>query len=155
MLDTISATLAASEYSVSVEGHADVRQPAAPFATNWELSSGRAVQVLRRMVETGGVAAAKIAAVGYGSSRPLALGSAPEDLAQNRRVDIVAQSNASEAVRALIPAVLDGTIKDSSTLDASKSVGSNPGTAKPSNPYVTPSAQKVSPSLLPAGVASR
>ncbi len=155
VLDTISAVLAASEYSVSVEGHADVRQPAAPFATNWELSSGRAVQVLRRMVETGGVAAARIAAVGYGSSRPLAAGSGPEDLAQNRRVDIVAQSNASEAVRALIPAVLDGTIKDSSTLDASKSVGSNPGTAKPSNPYVTPSAQKVSPSLLPAGVASR
>jgi chemotaxis protein MotB len=110
VLDTISPILATTTNDISVEGHADYRAPQAPFPSNWELSSGRAVQVLRRMVEAGGVNAAKIGAVGYGSSRPLSGGTTPDDLAKNRRVDIVVVSNAPEAVRALIPQVLDGTI---------------------------------------------
>jgi len=106
VIDTISAALAPSSYSVSVEGHADIRQPQAPYPTNWELSSGRAVQVLRRMIDVGGVAPAAISAVGYGDSRPLDDGSTPEALSRNRRVDVVALSQAPESVRALIPGLL-------------------------------------------------
>jgi chemotaxis protein MotB len=115
VLDTIAPILASAPYNISVEGHADLRQPQSPFPTNWELSSGRAVQVLRRMVESGGVSPEKIGAVGYGSSRPLAAGTAPEALARNRRVDIVVLSNAPEAVRALIPDVLKGVAPGAST----------------------------------------
>ncbi|HEY0259162.1 MAG TPA: flagellar motor protein MotB [Lacisediminihabitans sp.] len=110
VLDTISPILAATPNDISVEGHADYRQSQAPYPTNWELSSGRAVQVLRRMVEFGGVSDRKIGAVGYGSSRPLTDGSSPEALAQNRRVDIVVLSNAPESVRALIPDVVSGKL---------------------------------------------
>lgn len=113
VLDTISPIIAATPNDISVEGHADVRQPQAPYPTNWELSSGRAVQVLRRMVESGGVNDQKIGAVGYGSSRPLSTGTTPESMAQNRRVDIVVISSAPEAVRALIPAVLNGMLSES------------------------------------------
>ena len=113
VLDIIAPLLSATDEDIAVEGHADSRATLPPFPTNWELSSGRAVSVLRRMVENGGVAAAKIGAVGYGSSRPLSLGTTVADYAQNRRVDIIALSNAPESVRALIPDVVSGKIPGS------------------------------------------
>jgi chemotaxis protein MotB len=119
VLDTIAPILSATGEDIAVEGHADSRATLPPFPTNWELSSGRAVSVLRRMVESGGVDAARIGAVGYGSSRPLSLGTAPADFAQNRRVDIIALSNASESVRALIPDVVSGKIPGGTTAAAS------------------------------------
>ena len=107
VLDSIAAVLAPSKYSVSVEGHADIRHPEPPYPTNWELSSGRAVEVTRRMVELGGIPGPRISAVGFGDTRPLTPGDTPESMAQNRRVDIVAISDAPESVRALIPDALN------------------------------------------------
>jgi chemotaxis protein MotB len=149
VLDTLSPILAATGEDIAVEGHADIRAPVAPFPTNWELSSGRAVSVLRRMVESGGIDPQKIGAVGYGSSRPLAAGTSPGDLAQNRRVDIVALSNASEAVRALIPNVLAGTISGSPAAT---------GTAAsviPPSPWYPVATKNVPLVLLPAVIAGR
>ena len=122
VLDTIAPILSATGEDIAVEGHADSRATLPPFPTNWELSSGRAVAVLRRMVESGGVTESKIGAVGYGSSRPLSPGTAAADLAQNRRVDIIALSNASESVRALIPDVVSGKIPGSMTAEAPAAV---------------------------------
>jgi chemotaxis protein MotB len=112
VLDAVGPPLTRSPYHVSVEGHADVRQSAAPYATNWELSSGRATVVLRHLVESNGFASDRIGAVGYGSARPLSAGTSPDDLAMNRRVDIVVLSDQSDAVRSLIAEVdkaLEGT----------------------------------------------
>jgi len=106
VLDSVAPVLKGSGYHVSVEGHADKRPSVHPFATNWELSSGRSTQVLRRLVETGGVPATHIASIGYGDARPLASGATPADLAKNRRVDIVVLSDSPEAVRTLIPMVI-------------------------------------------------
>lgn len=106
VLDAVAPPLAATVYDVSVEGHADSRTASYPFPTNWELSTGRATQVLRHLVETGGVKPQRIAAVGYGDSRPLASGSSDAALAKNRRVDIVVLSQQPEEVRALIPGIL-------------------------------------------------
>ena len=105
VLDAVGPPLRASPYSVSVEGHADSRQAAYPYPTNWELSSGRATGVLRHLVEVDGIAAERIGAVGYGSARPLAAGTSPSDLALNRRVDIVVLSDQSDAVRSLLAEV--------------------------------------------------
>ena len=107
VLDSIAPVLVGSPYSVTVEGHADLRQSVYPYPTNWELSSGRATQVLRRLVELGGFTPGRISSVGFGSSRPLADGTSPEELAQNRRVDIVVHSDKPETVRSLIPSVID------------------------------------------------
>jgi chemotaxis protein MotB len=105
VLDAVGPPLRASPYSVSVEGHADSRQAAYPYPTNWELSSGRETGVVRHLVEVDGIAAERIGAVGYGSARPLAAGTSPSDLALNRRVDIVVLSDQSDAVRSLLAEV--------------------------------------------------
>ncbi|MET4052949.1 chemotaxis protein MotB [Frigoribacterium sp. PvP054] len=103
VMNAIGPVLKTAGHDVSVEGHADQRSSTAPFATNWELSSARATQVLRDLVERGGMAPDHIQSVGYGSSRPLSTGTADADLAANRRVDIVVLSNQSDAVSALLP----------------------------------------------------
>jgi chemotaxis protein MotB len=103
VMDAIAPVLSTSGHDVSVEGHADQRSSTAPFATNWELSSARATQVLRDLVERGGLPVEHAQAVGFGSSRPLVQGSTDADLAKNRRVDIVVLSNQSDDVSALLP----------------------------------------------------
>lgn len=165
VLDDIAQVLSGAGKSIAVEGHADSRATLPPFPTNWELSSGRAVSVLRRMVESGGVDPAKIGAVGYGSSRPLSLGTTPADFAQNRRVDIIALSNAPESVRALIPDVVSGKLSaSSSTAEADSTTAStDPAVtvpaATPSTTWVPIVTNVVNNSvpliLLPPGAASR
>jgi len=109
VLDAMAPVFAASARQVSVEGHADKHGQSVNFATDWELSSGRATQVLRHLVEHGGVGPGLIAAVGYGSARPASSGSSLSEMAMNRRVDIILLSNQPDTVRALIPAaVQDG-----------------------------------------------
>lgn len=107
VLDSIAPVLTGALNDVNIEGHADNRQSMAPYPTNWELSSGRATQVLRRLVEVGGVPPERVASVGFGSSRPVTAGTSLDDLAQNRRVDIVVLSDQPETVRALIPQVIE------------------------------------------------
>ncbi len=113
VIDTLSGPLRNQSRQISIEGHANVL-PSQNFATNWELSSARATQVLRRFVEVGGIAGPAISATGYGDARPYASGMSDEALAQNRRVDIVIRSDASEEVRALLPkiaqALRDGSL---------------------------------------------
>ncbi|WP_374008949.1 flagellar motor protein MotB [Leifsonia sp. LS-T14] len=105
VLNDIGPVLAPASYGVSVEGHADLRQPGAPYPTNWELSAGRATSVLRHLVEVNGFPQGRIAAVSFGSARPVDgfTGTTDNDLAQNRRVDVVVLSAQPEAVRKLIP----------------------------------------------------
>ena len=115
VLDAVSPVLAGTSYEIAVEGHADSRAPGAPFATNWELSSGRATQVLRRLVESGGVGQERVGAVGFGSARPMVAGDTEAAMAANRRVDIVVISDQPESVRALIPDVLQQYVNASAT----------------------------------------
>jgi chemotaxis protein MotB len=103
ILDALGSVLVTAPNEISVEGHADVRGSVAPFPTNWELSAGRSTQVLRHLVESSGLPPTHVKSVGFGDTRPVATGSSPAALAQNRRVDIVVLSDATEEVRALIP----------------------------------------------------
>ncbi|GAA1442080.1 OmpA/MotB family protein [Leifsonia poae] len=108
VLNDIGPAITGAPYQVSIEGHADLRQPGAPYPTNWELSAGRATSVLRHLVEVNRFPQGRIAAVSYGSARPLAnaTGTSDRDLAANRRVDVVVLSNQPDKVRALIPQAL-------------------------------------------------
>ncbi|WAP51662.1 flagellar motor protein MotB [Arthrobacter sp. ATA002] len=108
VLQTIGPIVAPTAYHASVEGHtAQVRQ-ITDNALDWELSSSRAVKVLRYLVEESGVEFSRVRAVGYGESRPLTSGTSAEELAQNRRVDIVVLSGQTEEVRQLIPGIVSG-----------------------------------------------
>ncbi|MEV8213494.1 flagellar motor protein MotB [Leifsonia sp. NPDC077715] len=108
VLNDIGPVLAPASYDVSVEGHADLRQPGAPYPTNWELSAGRATSVLRHLVEANGFPQNRIAAVSFGSARPVDgfTGTTDNDFAQNRRVDVVVLSAQADDVRKLIPQAL-------------------------------------------------
>lgn len=111
VLQIVGPVLAPTSYEIQVEGNADYKSTVGSrFPTNWELSSSRATAVLRYLVEHSGLTEHRIAAVGFGSARPLAAGTHPEALAANRRVDIMVLSAQPEAVRALIPEVLGGTL---------------------------------------------
>ncbi|WP_175007695.1 flagellar motor protein MotB [Cellulosimicrobium sp. TH-20] len=111
VLDVVGPTLAPTAHEIRIEGNADYTSTVTSvFPSNWELSASRATAVLRHLVEQDGLAEHRIAAVGFGSARPLAEGTSPEALAMNRRVDIMVLSSAPEAVRALIPQVLAGQL---------------------------------------------
>jgi len=106
VLAAIAGPLNTVGNQLSIEGHADPRPPQPPFATNWELSTGRAVAVLRALVEQGHVSGTRLGATGFGDERPAAKGTSDAALAENRRVDIVVVSSQPDDVRALIPALV-------------------------------------------------
>jgi chemotaxis protein MotB len=62
------------------------------FPSNWELSTARAVEVVKLLVDKG-VKPELVAAAGYGQFDPLAPNDSPEHRAQNRRIEIVLQPN--------------------------------------------------------------
>jgi len=105
VLDIAAPAVVGLNEHISIEGHANVIPVSGRYATNWELSSDRATQVLRHLVEADGIPGFRIMAVGYGDTRPLVPGDSPDALTANRRVDIVILSSAPETVRALLPAL--------------------------------------------------
>ncbi|MCR9097778.1 MAG: OmpA family protein [bacterium] len=77
-------------YELSIEGHTDDSPIATPrFPTNWHLAAARSIAVLRYMIDAGDIDASRVAASGYGSTRPLVPNDSPENRAVNRRVEFV------------------------------------------------------------------
>jgi chemotaxis protein MotB len=86
MLARLAAVLAALPNEVVVEGHTDnlpIRNGL--FDSNWDLSTARAVAVVRRL-EAEGIAPNRLSAVGYGSHRPVADNATEAGRSANRRV---------------------------------------------------------------------
>jgi chemotaxis protein MotB len=71
-----------------VDGHADKQKVATgAFASNWEISAQRAINVVKLLIADG-VPATHIAAAAFGDNQPLATGTNPEDYARNRRIEL-------------------------------------------------------------------
>jgi chemotaxis protein MotB len=109
VLQIISPVLGPAALEIMVEGHA--ANGITSYPSTWELSSARAVNVLRYMVDRGGIPPATIGAVAFGSARQVNDDSTPELMERNRRVDIVIVSDQPDVVRALIPDALKLTKK--------------------------------------------
>ena len=78
---------------IRVEGHTDnLPIKTEKFPSNWELSTARAVNVLKYFIYTGNIPAKIISAVGYGASKPVCNNLTAENRAKNRRVDIVLET---------------------------------------------------------------
>ena len=80
------------ELKIHVIGHTD-NVPIRPgahgrFASNWELSTARALAAVHYLTEQGGVDPHRVGAVGYGEFRPIADNSTAEGRAKNRRIAI-------------------------------------------------------------------
>lgn len=86
---------ALGEYSntiemVRIEGHTDnLPISTKEYPSNWELSTARAVNVLKYLIENNGLPANILSAVGYGEYHPFADNSTEEGRRINRRVDFV------------------------------------------------------------------
>ncbi|UCE67525.1 MAG: flagellar motor protein MotB [Candidatus Zixiibacteriota bacterium] len=80
-----------TEYDVRVEGHADNRKIKPEFydkfRSNWELSTARATEVVRYLINKKGLSPQRLIAVGYGENRPIASNDTAEGRQQNRRVE--------------------------------------------------------------------
>lgn len=76
--------------SLRVEGHTDnvPVSKSGKFASNWELSSARALAVVTFLQEQG-LDATRLSAEGCGEYRPIADNETPEGRSQNRRIEIV------------------------------------------------------------------
>lgn len=95
-LDSLATTLSevASEipsdvdWVLRIDGHTD-RRPIATgrFPSNWELSSARAIAIVKYLV-TRGVPANRLSANGFGEFRPLDPGDSEAAYAINRRIEI-------------------------------------------------------------------
>jgi len=73
---------------LQIDGHTDrVPIATAKFPSNWELSHARALEVVKFFIQQG-VPADKLSANGYGEYQPISLGSSPEDLKLNRRIEL-------------------------------------------------------------------
>jgi chemotaxis protein MotB len=76
------------DWILRVDGHTDERPINTPdFANNWELSTARAISVVRFLIDQG-VPPYRLAAAGFAEYRPIATGSTEQAYARNRRIEL-------------------------------------------------------------------
>jgi len=71
-----------------IDGHTDIKPITnATFPSNWELSSARAISVVRYLIDQG-IPPNRLVAAGFGEFQPLDPGDSDEALAKNRRIEL-------------------------------------------------------------------
>jgi chemotaxis protein MotB len=76
------------QWVLRVDGHTDVRpMTSGRFPSNWELSSARAISVVRYLIDRG-VPPKRLVAAGFGEFQPLEEGDTEEIWARNRRIEL-------------------------------------------------------------------
>jgi chemotaxis protein MotB len=72
-----------------IDGHTDKRPivNSERFQSNWELSTARAISIVRQLMQYG-IPANRMAATGFAEFHPVATGETPEALARNRRIEL-------------------------------------------------------------------
>jgi len=89
VLDKVATVIRKVSNPIRIEGHTDnIPIHSNKFPSNWELSTARAVNVLRHFVDVGKINPRRLSAAGYGESKPLFPNDTPEHRARNRRVEI-------------------------------------------------------------------
>ena len=88
-LKTIAAKIPTDlPWVLEVEGHTDKRPILTPqFPSNWELSSARALSVVRYLVELG-IPANRLVAAGFGQYQPVDQGDTEDAFRRNRRIEL-------------------------------------------------------------------
>ena len=92
-LDTlrqISVSLGRAPYELRIEGHTDnIPIHNGEFDSNWELSTARATNIARILLDLKAMPADRLSAAGYAEFHPIADNNTADGRAQNRRVDLV------------------------------------------------------------------
>lgn len=91
IIDKIAEILVDGDRVIRVEGHTDDAPLTATdkIPTHWELSSGRAIWIVRYMKAKFNIPTVRLSAAGYADGQPLASNKTEEGRAINRRVEIV------------------------------------------------------------------
>lgn len=90
VLNKIEGILKEFDNEILIEGHTDdVPMKSAVYPSNWELSTGRSVAVLRYLSEIGNIPPGRLAATGFGEYRPIVPNTDEKNRAINRRVNIL------------------------------------------------------------------
>lgn len=90
IIEEISKVLKQNEgLKIRVEGHTDdVPLNGGKFGSNWELSSMRALSVVKTLAKNTGISPEHMSAVGFGEFRPQVPNTTSENRAKNRRIEI-------------------------------------------------------------------
>jgi chemotaxis protein MotB len=87
----LAPILAKTDGQIRVEGHTDnVPIDNDRFASNWELSAGRATSVVRALIDAG-IQAPRLRATGYADTRPVQTNDTDAGRARNRRVSLIVE----------------------------------------------------------------
>lgn len=90
ILSTIGDMLNTIDNNIVVEGHTDnLPINTYKYASNWELSAARAVNVVKYFVEEEKLSASRFTASGNGEYQPIVENNSEENRAKNRRVNIL------------------------------------------------------------------
>jgi len=90
VIKNIAALLVDEPNRIAIEGHTDNTPINTPeFPSNWELSTKRATNVLKYLLEELKFDPKRLTAAGYGEWHPVAPNDTPENKAKNRRVDLI------------------------------------------------------------------
>ncbi|MDI5922853.1 OmpA family protein [Halomonas sp. LR5S13] len=93
VLQGLMETLQTFDGRISVEGHTDnMPISTSRFPSNWELSTGRAISVLRYLASAG-LPEGRLRAIGYADTQPLASNDTSSGRAANRRVELLLTSD--------------------------------------------------------------
>jgi chemotaxis protein MotB len=89
IFDSLAPILAGINMQIQVDGHTDASPiKSFTYASNWELSSARAVNVAQALISRG-VPAFNLVVRAYGEQRPIADNVSDEGKEKNRRVEII------------------------------------------------------------------
>lgn len=89
-LKTVSLMLAKIDNSILVEGHTDnIPINNSKFSSNWQLSSIRAANVVKYLIDEGQIDDARLSAIAYGDTRPAASNDTEEGRSRNRRINLI------------------------------------------------------------------
>jgi chemotaxis protein MotB len=89
-LDRIASILAVRTCRLRIEGHTDnVPIHTVQMASNWELSTARATELVRLLIVRDRFAPQRLSAAGFAEYHPIASNLTAQGRAQNRRVDVV------------------------------------------------------------------
>jgi len=93
---------------VGIQGYSDNVPPGkdSPFVDNWELSTARALAVLKELINDG-VEPKRMFAAGYGQYHPIATNATPKGRAKNRRVEIYFYGEQSNEEGKIQKSILD------------------------------------------------
>ncbi len=90
LLNQVLRILSEVPNAIRVEGHTcNLPVGKGRYPSNWELSTARAVAVIRYAIARGIIPKSRLSAAGYADSRPVAPNDTEEHRELNRRVDIV------------------------------------------------------------------